>query len=255
MVGLIRRDCLKTVALLLVLSVSSRALAAVTLPRTPAGRVLSAWLDAFNSGDRSRLTTYVNRYQADDPHGSDVLLDHALDVRRETGGFDLVSIERSEPLVIEFVINARSTPQTWFVSLEVRNEKSPRVVEMHRDEIPRGSKVSPIRIIVDAATRARVLDGVARRLTEWYVYPDTAKKMIELLRARQAMGEYDAITDGRKLARALNGDLHTVTPDGHLFVESTPETLPKEEREPQVDGETAQRRSIPRRHAARQLRF
>lgn len=31
----------------------------VTIPDTPAGHTLQAWLDAFNSGDRSRIETYV----------------------------------------------------------------------------------------------------------------------------------------------------------------------------------------------------
>lgn len=236
MAGLNHRTCLKAAALLLLLCQPSSVLAVVNLPKTPAGRVLSAWLDAFNSGDRSRVTGYVKRFQADDPHGRDVLIDHVLDVRRETGGLDLVSVGRAEPLVIEFVVNARSTQQTWFVSLEVTNEKSPRVVELHRDEIPRGSTVSPMRVIVDTATRDRVLDGVGRRLTDWYVYPDVAKRMVELLRARRNMGEYDGITDGRKLARAINDGLHAVTADGHLSIECTSEPLPKAQGEPTVDG-------------------
>jgi len=235
MTGLNYCTCLKAAALLLLLSVPSRVSAAVAMPKTPAGRVLSAFLDAFNSGDRSRVTAYVKRYQADNPHGVDVLIDHILEIRREIGGFDLVSVDRAEPFAIDFVVNARSTPQTWSVSLEVTGEKSPRVVELHRDEIPRGSKVSPIRVTVDAATRARVIDGVARRLDEWYVYPDVAKKMVDLLRGRQGMGEYDAITDGRKLARAINDDLHAVTSDQHLAIECTSETLPKDEGEPAVD--------------------
>jgi len=230
-----RRARAMATAVLLVVGVTSSASAGVAVPRTPAGRVLSAWLDAFNSGDRSRVTAYVKRYQADNPHGVDVLIDHVLEIRRETGGFDLVSVDRAEPFAIDFVVNARSTPQTWYVSLEVTGEKSPRVVELHRDEIPRGSKVTPIRVTVDAATRARVIDGVARRLTDWYVYPDVAKKMVDLLRGRQGLGEYDAITDGRKLARAINDDLHAVTSDNHLAIECTSETLPKDEGEPAVD--------------------
>src|SRR5258708_16591793 len=46
------------------------------------------------------------------------------------------------------------------------------------------------------------------------------------------MGEYGAITDGYKLARAISNDLHNVNADGRLGVECTPETLPQQEREP-----------------------
>ena len=34
-------------------------LAQPTVPDTPAGHTLQAWLDAFNSGDRARIETHV----------------------------------------------------------------------------------------------------------------------------------------------------------------------------------------------------
>jgi hypothetical protein len=37
----------------------SCGLAQLTVPDTPAGHTLQAWLDAFNSGDRGRIETYV----------------------------------------------------------------------------------------------------------------------------------------------------------------------------------------------------
>ena len=232
MIVLSRQRRLCASAMLIALTLAGPALAAVSVPKTPAGRVLSATLAAWNSGDRSRIAAYVKRYRADDPHGPDVLIDHMLDVRRETGGFELVTIVRSAPLVIEYVINARSTPQTWFTSLEVTDEKLPRVVEMHRDEIPRGSKVPAVQVVVDAAARARVVDGVARLLTDWYVYPDVAKNMVAALRAHQTAAEYDAITDGRKLARVINGQLHDINPDSHLSVECMSETVTDDWGEP-----------------------
>ncbi len=239
MAGLNHRNCLNAAALLLLLSVPSRVSAALTVPRTPAGRVLGAMLDAFNSGDRTRVTAYVKRYQPRDPHGSVVLIDHMLDLRHETGGFDLVRIEHAERLAIDFVIDEKAGPRTWFTHLEVTDGNPPQVIEFQRDEVPRGTSVGPMRVDVDGTTRARVLDGVGHQLTDWYVYPDVARKMVELLRGHQTIGDYGAITDGRKLARAINGDLHNVTPDGHLSVECTPETLPPDEwREPPpVDAE------------------
>jgi hypothetical protein len=37
----------------------SCGLAQVTVPDTPGGHTLQAWLDAFNSGDRARIETHV----------------------------------------------------------------------------------------------------------------------------------------------------------------------------------------------------
>jgi hypothetical protein len=228
MTELNRRVCVMACALLLSLSVPSAAFAAVIVPRTPAGRVLAAMLEAVNSGDRVRVTAYVKKYQ---PQRGVVFIDHMLELRRETGGFELVRIDHAEPLAIDFVIDAKAQPYTWAAHMEVTDARSPRIVEFYRDEIPRGG-AAPMRVEIDAATRDRVLDGVARQLTDWYVYPDAAKKMVDLLHARRAMGEYDRITDGRKLARAINNDLHDVNADNHLSVECTRETVPKDAGEP-----------------------
>ena len=43
---------------LLLISVGC-GLAQTTVPDTPAGHTLQAWLDAFNSGDRAKIETYV----------------------------------------------------------------------------------------------------------------------------------------------------------------------------------------------------
>jgi hypothetical protein len=41
----------------------SAASADVIIPDTPAGRAVSAWLEAFNSGDRARLDDYFKKYE------------------------------------------------------------------------------------------------------------------------------------------------------------------------------------------------
>ncbi len=44
---------------LLLVGVGSGLAQTATVPDTPAGHTLQAWLDAFNSGDRARIETYV----------------------------------------------------------------------------------------------------------------------------------------------------------------------------------------------------
>jgi hypothetical protein len=38
--------------------------AQAVIPDTPAGRALSAWLEAFNSADRARIETYIQQHAA-----------------------------------------------------------------------------------------------------------------------------------------------------------------------------------------------
>jgi hypothetical protein len=73
----------------------------VTVPDTPAGHTLQAWLDAFNSGDRARLETYVKTVDQSQS------VDGMLSFRNQTGGFELRSIESSEPLHIRFRVKEK----------------------------------------------------------------------------------------------------------------------------------------------------
>src|SRR5260370_37569420 len=90
---------------------------------------------------------------------------------------------------------------------------------------------------IDAATRARVIDGAIANLNEFYVFPETAKKMEEALRARQKKGEYDAVNDGEAFASLLTDDLQQVSHDKHLRVNCSARVLPKGEPGPNPDAE------------------
>src|SRR5438270_179593 len=78
--------------LLFLLAAAACATAEVSIPDTPAGHTLQAWLDAFNSADRAKIENYVKTV---DPTQE---ADGLLAFRNATGGFDLLSIESSDPL-------------------------------------------------------------------------------------------------------------------------------------------------------------
>jgi C-terminal processing protease CtpA/Prc len=71
---------------------------------------------------------------------------------------------------------------------------------------------------ITAAERKQVLDNAVAKLNQYYVFPETAKKMGEALKARVAKGEYDQITNARALADKLTSDLREVSKDKHLYV-------------------------------------
>lgn len=207
--------------------------AAAAIPDTPAGHTLKAWLDAFNSGDRAQLEAYAKKYEPQTPAGQQ------LQFRHMTGGFDLVGVDRSDRLQLRFRVKERGSDRVAAGILEVKDADPAPVVTLHLRLIPPGMSASDLEIKVDAATRARVLDGIAARLTELYIYPDGAKKMIDAMRAHQKKGEYDAITDGMIFASRLTEDLQAVSHDKHLHVECAPRVLPKPDfpDEPPLDPE------------------
>src|SRR5262249_25548193 len=65
-----------------------------------------------------------------------------------------------------------------------------------------------------------------KRLTEYYVYPDVAEKMIQAMLDHQKHGDYNSIVDGNEFADALSRDLKAVSHDQHLFVGYGPFILP-----------------------------
>ena len=97
-------------------------LAQGTAPDTPAGNTLQAWLDAFNSGDRGKIETYVKTAE---PAQS---ADGMMSFRSQTGGFELLSIESSEPLHIRFRVKEKGGTTTALGNLLVKDGQPPTVV-------------------------------------------------------------------------------------------------------------------------------
>ncbi|HEX4457901.1 MAG TPA: hypothetical protein VIA18_08015, partial [Polyangia bacterium] len=207
---------------------------AVAIPDTPAGHTFRAWLTAFNSGERAKMVAYCDHYD------STSNADDMLAFYRHTGGVDVVAIDKSERLHLEFRIKDRGTPTVGLGKFDVDDRQPAHVVAFNLRAMPPGMSVADMNITVDAATRARILDGIEARLAEWYVYPDVAKKMAAAIRAHQKRGDYDAITDGEALSSKLTEHLRAVSHDKHLRVTCVPEVLPKDEPkgEPQIDAAT-----------------
>jgi retinol-binding protein 3 len=196
----------------------------VAIPQTAAGEVLRAWLDAFNSGDSALLGAYEKRFEPE------VAVGDELSFREHTGGFELLSIERSEPRHLEFTVRERNSPMTAFGVLEVSSADPPHVVTRRLHVM--GPNVSPAALRIDAATRARAVAGAAALLDTFYVFPDVAKRMGDSLRVRLARKEYDRYTNGVTFAMRLDDDLAEVAHDKHLHVNYSARPLPPEPSHP-----------------------
>ena len=85
------RACLCFVFVVAIMPLGARG--DVSTPDTPAGRTLRAFLDAFNSGEHDRIAAYVKEY---DPENS---ADELTSFSNQTGGFTLVSIVHSTPVL------------------------------------------------------------------------------------------------------------------------------------------------------------
>jgi hypothetical protein len=197
---------------------------ATAIPKTPAGEALRAWLDAFNSGDTARLSAYYHRFQPE------ITADDEIGFREQTGGFDLLTIERSEPRHVEFTVRERNSPTTAYGVLDVSSAEPVRVTTRRLQAM--GPNASAAALRIDAGARARAVAGAAALLDTFYVFPDVARRMGDSLRARLARKEYDQYANGVMFAMRLNDDLAEIAHDKHLRVNYSARPLPPEEARP-----------------------
>jgi hypothetical protein len=102
---------------------------------------------------------------------------------------------------------------------------------------------------IDAAARKEVIDNLFKRLNDTYVFPETAAKMEQAVRARVGRGEYDAITSARKFAEKLTTDIQEVSHDKHLRVRYSFQPIPERaaaQREPTAEEQEQFRREMSR---------
>jgi hypothetical protein len=192
----------------------------VKIPETPAGRVLAAWLDAFNSGDRGRIDGFSKLYDPEHPES----VATSAQFRGKSGGVDLLAIDRGDRLTIVFRGQEKTQPILLLGRIELTNAKSPTIQSFNIRALPMGS-VSD-RVKLDAALRDKAIENISANLTQYYVFPEVAEKMTLALRAREKKGEYNSLTDGDEFATALTRDLLDVSHDKHLRVFYNPYKLP-----------------------------
>jgi hypothetical protein len=75
----------------------------LSIPNTPAGHALAAWLAAFNSGGRAGEEAFIKTYSWTTD------LDGDMRWRAETGGYDLLDINTNDQTHILFRVKARAT--------------------------------------------------------------------------------------------------------------------------------------------------
>jgi hypothetical protein len=223
------RSCLAIICTLLITLIAASAQqpvqnhpsTAAAIPDTPAGHTFKAWLDSFNSADRAAIDAYIHKYE---PEKS---LDREMQFRSMTGGFVLLQILKSDPLRLEFLVREQHGETRAIGKVEVKPGDPAVVADFSLSAIPPGTSTTDLNFKIDAATRARVIDGAIANLNESYVFPETAKKMEEAVRARQKKGEYDSVTDGDDFARKLTENFQEVSHDKHLRINFSAAKMPE----------------------------
>jgi len=129
--------------------------AQVQVPDTPAGKSFSAWLDAFNSGDRAKLEAVARQFQEPRP------VEGMLGFRNTTGGFDLKKITASTPTSVSVLVQERSGDQMAEGTMEVTAEPPHKITRWGLRAIPR-----PKEYALPSMTEAELLKAVKQYLDE-----------------------------------------------------------------------------------------
>lgn len=106
-----------------VLMLAGLASAQLTVPDSPAGKVLTAWLAAFNSADPAALAAFDATYRRQSRPVSG-----SLGFRAWTGGFTLIRVEKSEPLTLTVLLKERYSDQMGRFELSLASERPPNIV-------------------------------------------------------------------------------------------------------------------------------
>jgi len=186
---------------------------APSVPDTPAGHALGAWLTPFNSGDRSGIESFIRT------EASWLKLDSVMSWRAEVGGYDLLAIYGSNQTDVVVRLRAKATSAEEIARVTVTATDPAQVTELGTFRIPPGATY--IGFQLDGETRTTVINTAMAKLAEDYVFPEVGKTMSLEIAKRARQGAYSR-TDGESLARLLTADMQGISHDRHLVVTFRP---------------------------------
>ncbi len=139
-------------ALLLATSVPAQPSAPDTLP----GKVFTAWLNAFNSGDRERIRSFDETYRREPPP-----VEQTLNFRENTGGFELIRVEKSDETTLVALVKERAGDNVARLELSLDSATPPKIANLGLRIVPR-----PADLALPRLTEREALDALASRAEE-----------------------------------------------------------------------------------------
>ncbi len=146
----------KLLALLLFLA-SSLVFAQPVIPHTPAGKVFAAWFDSYNSAERARIQAFQDAYKRKTP------VEDVLSWREDTGGYRLISVQKTQPLAIGVLLRERKNPDvSATMTISLKTPDTIDKVEFNELPIPRLTQTKALATLIrraDELTKADRFSG------------------------------------------------------------------------------------------------
>lgn len=191
----------------------------MTIPKTPAGHVLRAWLNAVNSGSPAKMQAYVRSID------STQTVDWLVSLSQHSGGFSLLSVTSKGPRLISFHVKEKESATEAFGSIRIRDSTQLRVLSFTLRPLPPNALIEDV--VLDRTEKERVIDGAIANLKERYLYSAVAGKMADALLKSEQRDDEREETDGGAFAFLLTKQLRDMSHDKHLEVIYTPFKLPQ----------------------------
>jgi hypothetical protein len=132
------------------------------IPNMPAGEQLSAWLKAFNGGERPQIEEFQKHF-TNPPPGQNV--EDELGFRRMTGGFDLRKIEESMPTKVTGLVQERSSDQFVRFVMEVEPRPPHSITSWSLTAV-----ATPAEFAVPRLADAQLVEAATTRIDELVKY-------------------------------------------------------------------------------------
>jgi hypothetical protein len=205
-----------------VLTVASiRADGPSTIPDTPAGRCVKAFVDAFNSGSEEKVIAFERTFRAQSAlqkRPMDERVKQAAQLRSDMGRLETRQIVSATESAITVLMHA-SQPNAHFEFQFVFESTAPHGLDyvMIQGPIAVEATSEPAKPLTEELITSS-LQGIAEAVDANYVFPDKGKKMADMLREKAAQGAYKDCKSRSDLARRVTDDLRAVCNDKHLGV-------------------------------------
>ena len=199
----------------------------------PATVQFTAWLAAFNTGDRKTFLDYHSSsafpYSVASRDIGDINREWGL--ARASGGFHIAEVEsNSEPSTIVVILKEKNRAQyaRSFMIVDISKPNYPVIeFDIHpiitpikhipKDDTRRGQYEKALQPLTKS-TRKAVVHNIFNVLREQYVEPDLVDRLVSALESHVNNGDYDNIVESEQFAKRLTTDLHAAGHDKHMWI-------------------------------------
>ena len=113
------------------------------------------WLDAFNSGDRTTLLAFLQKYR---PNAVEHI-DDALEFRQRTGGFELEKTEESTATHFSALVKERGSDQFARIVFDIAPDAPNKIIKLELRAIPR-----PAEFAIPRLSQNEAIEVLAKQL-------------------------------------------------------------------------------------------